>query len=123
MEVEKNNRLGRWLEGKLKEGHLSLRGASLKTDLSHSTIRDIRRGVSPSSETIRKLAEAFADGTEERLWLEDHLLILAGYRTERPEERLSESMARLRDMEAEFNDPQVEVMISFAKFLKDLSLG
>ncbi|GAH20429.1 unnamed protein product, partial [marine sediment metagenome] len=57
----------------------------------------------------------------ERLALEDSLLILAGYRTERPEgEDLSQPLARLMDMVANFNEPQLKLMTRFAEFLTEM---
>ncbi|GAI83472.1 unnamed protein product [marine sediment metagenome] len=51
------------------------------------------------------------------LALEDELLILAGYRTERPGGELSESMAELMDKARLLNDPQLKIMSHFADFL------
>ena len=52
--------------------------------MSHATIGDIIKGNRPLPETIRKLAKGF--GGDGRLVLENHLLALAGYRSERHEE-------------------------------------
>jgi len=79
--VPKQNGLGSWLHERCQEEWLSLRQAGAKTGLSHSTIEKIIKGASPSAQAIRKLAQAFSRGKNERLALEDHLLTLAGYRT------------------------------------------
>jgi len=63
---------------------LSLRQAGAKAGLSHTTVRDIINGSQPSPETIRKLAHSFGVGRNQRLALENSLLLLAGYKeTER----------------------------------------
>lgn len=113
-----------WLEERCQNEGLSLRQAAAKTDLSHATIADIIKGVHPSSETVRKLAGAFSsDGVHHRLALEDKLLILAGYRSERPKEKeLSEPMARLLDRLGNFNEPQLKIMGRFADFVSQLEV-
>ena len=115
-------RISQWLEEKCRKEHLSLRQAAAKTGLSHSTIGDIINGVQPSPETIRKLAQAFGGkGNLQRLALEDKLLVLAGYRSERPKgEELSESMAELMDKVGEFSEPRIKVMLRFADFLFEI---
>ena len=88
--------LGSWVVERCRVEGLSLRQAAAKTGLSHATIRDIMNGGSASAETIRKLAAGFGgDGEATRLAVEDKLLTLCGYRSERPEEKLSEPMGRL----------------------------
>jgi len=110
-----------WLKQMCEKEHLSLRQAAQRTGLSHASIRDLMSGTKPTPETIRKLARAFAgDGTHERLALEDHLLVLAGYRTSRPEEELSQPLAQLIDRLSEFSEPQVRIMGRFADFLAEL---
>jgi len=98
---------------------LSLRKAALLTELSHGTIADVLKGVHPSAETVRKLAQGFVSGDgQERLALEDELLILAGHRTGRPEtEDVSPTMGRLLDAVASFSEPQLNLMTEFARFL------
>ncbi len=118
--MEEQGNLGQWLQAICRSEHLSLRQAAAKTGLSHSTIYQILNGGGAFPETIGKLAKAFADGTKGRLALEDHLLVLAGYRTERPEEELSEPLAHLIDKVKEFNQPQLKVMESFADFLTEI---
>ena len=116
--MEEQGNLGQWLQAICRSEHLSLREAAAKTGLSHVTIANITRGSGASPETIRKLAKAFADGTKERLALEDHLLVLAGCRTQRSEgEELSEPLARLMDKAKQLNDPQLKIMTRFADFL------
>ncbi len=116
--MEEQGNLAHWLAGRCKKEHLTLRQAAAKTGLSHTTIYQIVNGSGAFPETIGKLAKAFADGTKERLALEDHLLVLAGYRTQRSEgEELSEPLAHLIDKVKEFNQPQLKVMESVADFL------
>ena len=113
--------LGHWLKERCKAERLSLRQAAARSGLSHATIADIMKGTSPSPETIKKLAHAFGENGNERLALEDSLLILAGYRTERAEgEDLSQPLARLMDMVAHFDEPQLKLMAHFAKFLAQM---
>lgn len=111
-----------WLEERCKRDGLSLRRAAQKTGLSHATIADIIKGVHPSPETIKKLAAAFSEsGDHHRLALEDKLLILAGYRSERPQEKeLTEPMARLLDKLSEFNEPQLKIVRRFCDFLSQM---
>ena len=114
--------LGEWLEQRCQEQGLSLRQAASKTGLSHATIRDIVNGNRASAESIKKLAQAFApDGYMERLTLEDILLVLAGYRTPRPEgEEITEPMARIMDRMRQFNEKQLKIMGHFADFLSQI---
>ncbi len=113
-------KLALWLEDRLRSGHLSLRQAAAKTGLSHATIADILNGQRPYPETVMKLARAFGGDGQQRLALEDHLLVLAGYRTERHEEELSESMAELMDRVRKFDEPQLKIMVRFADFLIEI---
>jgi len=110
-----------WLRIKMEKENLSLRKAAMMTQLSHGTIADILKGVSPSAETVRKLAQGFSSGDgHERLALEDELLVLAGHRTGRAEaEDVSPTMGRLLDTVASFSEPQLNIMTEFAKFLAD----
>ena len=113
--------LGQWLKERCKAERLSLRQAAVRSGLSHATIADIMKGTSPSPETIRKLALAFGENGNERLALEDSLLILAGYRTQRPDgEDISQPLARLMDKVANFSEPQLKLMARFAEYLADL---
>jgi len=110
--------LKEWLEERCQSEHLSLRKAGQKTGLSHATIADIKKGSRPSVDTIRKLAEAFGgDGHRQRLVVEDQLLALCGYRSERPEEKTSEPVARLLDKLTRFSEPQLRLMERFAEFI------
>jgi len=119
--MQARGRLGKWVEETCKQERLSLRQAASKTGLSHATIDDIRKGGGASAETIRKLAQAFGGDGREMLALEDKLLILSGYRSERPEgEDLSEPMARLLDRLSGFSEPQLRIMESFAEFLAEI---
>ena len=101
---------------------MSLRQAAQKTGLSHATISDVTKGNKPSPETIKRLAQAFSNnGFNERLALEDKLLVLAGYRTPRPkEETLSGPLARLLDKLIPFNEPQLESVGHFIDFISKM---
>jgi len=120
--VEEQTGLSQWLKDKCHAEGLSTRQAAAKTGLSHATISDIINGASlPSPETIKRLAHAFGGDGNERLALEDSLLILAGYRTQRPDgEDLSQPLARLMDKVANFSEPQLKLMARFAEYLADL---
>ena len=77
--------------------------------------------INISGETIRKLARYFGGDGRRRLVFEDQLLVLAGYRTERPEEyELSETMARLMDAVRQFSKLQLNIMTRFAEFLAEV---
>ena len=114
--MPKQNGLGSWLHQRCQEERLSLRQTAAKTGLSHTTIESIIKGASPSPQAIRKLAQPFSRGENERLALEDHLLTLAGYRTQRVGE-ISLPMARLLDVIAPFREKQIKLMLDFADFL------
>ncbi len=117
---DEQSKLSQWLAEKCTKEHLTLRQAAAKTGLSYTTIGQVINGANASPQTLRKLAKAFADGTKERLALEDHLLVLAGYRTERPEEELNEPLAHLIDKVKEFSQPQLRMMDRFADFLIEI---
>ena len=122
MEEPTTGTLGQWLEEKCREEGLSLRQASIKIGISHTGISDIIRGAGVSAATIRKLARAFGTGgNNHRLALEDELLTLAGYRSERPAgKEPSEFMARLMDKLSEFNEPELKVMTRFCDFIREM---
>lgn len=112
--------LGLWLGERCREEGLSLRKASAKTSLSHATIADLIKGGSPSSETIRKLSEAFSGGGDhQRQALEDKLLTLAGYRSKRKREEVNESLAMLLGKLSKFSEPELKIMGRFADFLSE----
>ena len=117
--------LSRWLKERCEREHLTLRQAGAKTSLSHSTIDGVIKGGHPSAETIRKLAQGFGrDGINQRVALEDHLLVLAGYRTERPEgEEPSEELGRLMDKLKQLNEAQVKMVTRFVDFLIEIDWG
>jgi transcriptional regulator with XRE-family HTH domain len=116
--VQNQSGLGLWLKQRCQQEKLSLRQAAAKTGLSHGTIEGIIKGAAPSPQTIRKLAQAFAGGEKERLALEDQLLTLAGYRTQRVNmKEVSLPIARLLDLVAPFNDKQLRLVVDFADFL------
>jgi len=115
--------LGGWLQERCQKEGLSLRQAAAKAGLSHATIDDIRKGGGASAETIRKLAQAFGGDGREMLALEDKLLVLSGYRSERPEgEDLSEPVARLLDRLSQFSEPQLKLMERFAEFIAGIGV-
>jgi len=122
MREGKINSLGSWLEEKCKSEGLSLRQAAAKIGLSHSTLAKIVKGnTKVRGETIKKLARYFSgDGTRKRLVLGDQLLILAGYRTERPEDEPSELMACLMDTVSQFSKQQFKIIVHFAEFLAEI---
>jgi len=120
--MEQHHSVGRWLQQRCQSEHLSLRQAAARIGLSHATVGDIIRGGHPSPQSITKLAQAFSDGTNQRLALEDRLLVLAGYRTP-PPERVSEALAQVIDKVGEFSEPQLKMMVSFANFLKSIEGG
>lgn len=116
----KDGGLGQWLEARCRDEHLSLRQAATKTGLSHATIAGIRNGNQPSAESIKKLAGAFSGNGQELLALEDSLLVLAGYRIERPEgQELSQPVCRLLDKISQFSEPQLQIMERFADFIAE----
>ena len=121
MQQQAKGDLGQWLKERCEKEGLSLRQMAAKTGLSHGTIGDVIKGVQPSAQTICKLAKAFSrDGTHQRLALEDKLLVLAGYRTQRSdEEEVSEPAARLIDSLSKFNELQLKIMARFADFLSE----
>ena len=114
--------LGEWLAEQCRKERLSLRQAGARTGLSHATIRDTINGARAFPETIRKLAQGFSgDGTNGRLALEDHLLVLAGYRTPRPDkEEPSQSLAQLIDRLSQLSEPQLKIIGRFADFLAEV---
>ena len=116
--MQKQSGLGRWLKERCQQERLSLRQAAARTGLSHGTIEGIIKGASPSPQTIRKLVEAFAKGENERLALEGHLLMLAGYRKQHANAKEpTQPVARLLDLVARFNDKKLKLMVDFAEFL------
>lgn len=112
--------VGQWLKDRCEKKGWSLREAAANIGLSHATIGDIMKGVQPSSESIRKLTVAFGGNGLRKLVLEDELLTLAGYRTERPEGGISESMGRLMDRLSTLSESQIKVIGRFADFLAEV---
>ncbi len=80
--MKNHGSLAQWLQQRCKG--LTVTRVAAEAGLSRTIFYDIMRGHQPLPETIRKLAKVFTDGTEQSVALEDHLLALAGYRTERP---------------------------------------
>lgn len=118
--VDIENSVGQWLRERCQKECLTSRQAAAKTGLSHATIRDVINGTRPDPQTIVKFALGFANGTTERLALEDHLLVLAGYRTPRSDEEFNEPLAQLIDVVKRFNQPRLEMMRHFANFLVEI---
>ncbi len=113
--------LGQWLKEMCQKQGLSLRQAASRTGLSHGTIEGILKGTSPSPETVKRLAQSFGGDGNEKLALEDSLLILAGYRTQRPDgQDLSQPLARLLDKVAHFDETKLKLMADFAEYLTHL---
>lgn len=113
----KASSIGEWLREVCQREGLSLRQAGAKAGLSHGTIEGIIRGTMPAPETIKRLARAFGGHGREGLALEDNLLVLAGYRTPRPDD-MSLPLARLMDRVADFDEEKVKVMEDFAGYLE-----
>ena len=107
-----------WVEEQCRTEKLSLRKAAAKIGVSHTTIASIIKGERPSPGTIAKLATAFASsGQHQREALEDLLLGLAGYRSERAAGDVNEPLARLLDKVTDFTPEELEVMEQFADFI------
>lgn len=68
-------------------------------------------------QTIKKLAKAFGNNHHQMIALEDKLLSLAGYRTERPEEALSEPLARLLDKLNGLDVARLGIVEQFTDFI------
>ena len=115
--VDEVSSLGEWLQAKCDQEGLSLRQVATRVGVSHQTIAGLINGKKALPQTIKKLATAFGDGHHQRIALEDKLLGLAGYRTERPEEELREPLARLLDKLGEFSKSQLMIMEQFADFI------
>lgn len=111
--------LGQWLAARCEKERLSLRQTATKTGLSHATIADIINGAQASPQTIRKLAMAFGGNGRQGQVLEDKLLTLCGYRSQRLGE-LSESLAELLDKLSQFSEPQLRLISHFADFISEM---
>ena len=118
--MQEQGKLGQWLKERCEREHLSLRQVAIKTGVSHQTIAGLIDGKKALPTTIKKLAHGFGGDGKRRLALEDKLLVLAGYRTERPSEKLSEPLAQLIDKVQKFDEPQIKMMLSFADFLVEI---
>ncbi len=114
---ERSNGLGEWLQTKCDEEGLSLRQVATRVEVSHQTIAGLMNGKKALPQTIKKLAKAFGGDHNQGIALEDKLLILAGYRTERPEEALSEPLARLLDKLNGLDVAQLGIVEEFADFV------
>lgn len=97
---------------------MSYRQAAARAGLSHATIAIAINGARPAAETIKKLSAAFGgNGQHQRVALEDYLLTLCGYRSELPEIKLSEPLARLVDKLSHYNEAQLQLMDQFADYI------
>jgi len=114
--------LDEWLRKRCEEARLSLREVGTKSGLSHTTIAAVMKNGSASPETIRKLARAFGGNGNHGRALEDKLFILAGHRSQPPEEGLTEPVARLLDKLEKFSEPQLKMMERFADFLSSMEV-
>lgn len=113
----KEENLSQWLKGRREEEHLSLRQVATKVGVSHQTIAGLTNGKKALPTTIKKLAKAFGGDHHQRIALEDKLLCLAGYRTERPEEELSEALAQLMDKAKGLSESRIKIMNQIADLL------
>ena len=119
--MKEQDSLGQWLKQRCKAERLSLRQVAIKVGVSHQTIAGLIDGKKALPTTIKKLAHGFGgNGINERLALEDRLLVLAGYRTPRPRKKLSEPLAKLMDKVQKFDEPRLKMMLSFADFLVEI---
>ena len=109
--------LGEWLQAKCSEERLSLRQVAIKAGVSHQTIAGLINGKKALPQTIKKLAKAFGNNHHQMIALEDKLLSLAGYRTERPEEALSEPLARLLDKLNGLDVARLGIVEQFTDFI------
>jgi len=108
----------KWLGERCREGRLSYRQAAAKAGLSHATIAIAINGARPAADTIKKLSVAFSnDGPNQRVALEDYLLTLCGYRSQPPEIKLSEPLAKLLDKLSHYNEAQLQLMEEFASYI------
>lgn len=112
--------LGEWLQAKCEEEGLSLRQMATKVGVSHQTIAGLVNSRKALPQTIKKLAKAFGGDHHQRIALEDKLLCLAGYRTERPEEALSEPLARLLDKLDGLDVAQLGIVEQFTDFIQKM---
>lgn len=109
--------LAQWLKEWCQKERLSLRQAAARTGLSHVTIADIMKGRMVSAQTIGKLARSFGGDGHQGLALEDELMVLAGLRTPRPQEQLSQPLAELLDKLGQISEPQLKLVGHFVDFL------
>jgi len=111
------NVLGKWLRAKCDEERLSLRQVAKKAGVSHQPIASLANGKKVLPQTIKLLAKAFGGDNHQQIALEDKLLCLAGYRTERPE--ISPPQAEVLDIIQDFSELKLQVVKDFAVYLRD----
>ena len=112
----------KWLGERCREERLSYRQAAARAGLSHATIAVARKGARPAADTIKKLAAAFSNnGSNQRVALEDYLLTLCGYRSQPPEIKLSEPLARLVDKLTHYSEAQLQLVDQFASYISLLN--
>ena len=120
---ERSDGLGEWLQAKCDQEGLSLRQVATKVGVSHQTIAGLMNGKKALPQTIKKLVKAFGGDHNQGIALEDRLLVLAGYRTERPEEALSEPLARILDKLNGLDVAQLGIVEEFADFIVKVDQG
>lgn len=112
----------KWLGERCREERLSYRQAAARAGLNHATIALVIHGARPAAETIKKLAAAFSnDGSNQRVVLEDYLLTLCGYRSQPPEIKLNEPLAKLVDKLSHFDEAQLRLVDEFASYIRCLN--
>ncbi|MBA7540466.1 hypothetical protein ES705_32763 [subsurface metagenome] len=111
--------LGKWLRKACKMKNLSLREAGKMIGISHSTIALILHDRPVHPLTIKKLAKTFSNGQYHRAALEDELLTLAGYRSNRPPE-LNKTIGRLIDSVRDFSPEELKMLTRFADYLVEI---
>ena len=117
---KRSSGLGEWLKAKCAEEGISLRQVATKVGVSHQTIAGVMNGKEALPQTIKKLARAFGGDHHQLIALEDKLLVLVGYRSERPGEAPSEAFGWLMDKVQKFDEPRLKIMGQFADFVSEI---
>jgi len=112
----------KWLRERCREERLSYRQAAARAGLNHATIALVINGARPAAETIKKLAAAFSnDGSNQRVVLEDYLLTLCDYRSQPPEIKLNEPLAKLVDKLSHYSEAQLRLVDEFTNYIRCLN--
>jgi transcriptional regulator with XRE-family HTH domain len=115
------NGFSKWLEQRCLEECLSLRKLAARAGVSHATVAEVKKSGRPSAATIKKLAAAFSnDGPNQRAALEDYLFTLCGFRSQPPEIKLSEPLARLVDKMSHYDEEKLQLVEQFADYISRL---